>query len=306
MITNCPACSAQYRLNKEKFGGKQVTLKCVQCQKVFQAQVPNLAHSAVSIHVLIAHNDESLCATIKDVLLKADISCQISHDGPSALTLMKAKPPHAIVVDVALPGLYAFEVVEKVKSVPGLENVKIILLSSVYNKMAYKRTPASLYGADAYIEKHHIPNDLVPYVHRLVTEAAPVAADTQPAEDEERVSGEAQSPAQEQEERKFSAEVNSKILQAEDEETTAIASDEVMAKAHRLARNIVSDIALYNQEKVEEGVGAGTFFELLGKEISEGRKLFKVRFPELKEEGDKLLQAEFKSFIERRSAETSS
>ena len=28
MITNCPACNAQFKLNKEKFGGKQLTLKC--------------------------------------------------------------------------------------------------------------------------------------------------------------------------------------------------------------------------------------------------------------------------------------
>ena len=79
----------------------------------------------------------------------------------------------------------------------------------------------------------------------------------------------------------FADEMNSKILQAETEETSADASFEVPEKARRLARNIVSDIALYNQSKVEEGVQDGTFFELLAKEIGEGRRLFKERFPEL-------------------------
>ena len=304
-MTNCPACDAQFRLNKEKFGGKQVTLKCVRCHKVFQVHVPAPSSSAVSIHVLIAHNDESLCATIKEVLDKADISSQISHDGPSALTLMKAKPPQVAIVDVALPGLYAFEVVEKIRSVPGLENVKIILLSSVYNKMAYKRTPASLYGADAYIEKHHIPNDLVAYVHRLVTDAAPADTSLPPELEEEQVAGEAPSPAEEQEVREFTDEVNTKILQAENDETSACASAEVPEKAHRLARNIVADIALYNQEKVEEGGQSGNFFELLSPEIAEGRRLFQERFPELVTNGKDLLQAEFDSFIERKKADIS-
>jgi len=305
MITSCPACSAQFKLNKEKFGGKQVTLKCVKCHKVFQVNVPEPSKAAIAIHVLIAHSDENLCATIKEVLQKADISCQVSHDGPGALTLMKAKPPQVVIVDVALPGLYAFEVVEKVRAIPGLENVKIILLSSVYNKMAYKRTPASLYGADAYIEKHHIPNDLVAYVHRLVTGAVPAETAPPPEPDEETVAGEPPTPEEEQETRDFTDEVNTKILQAENVETSAEATNEIPEKAHRLARNIVSDIALYNQEKVEEGVQAGTFFEILNKEIGEGRKLFYERFPELVGNGTDILQEEFESFIERRRADTS-
>jgi CheY-like chemotaxis protein len=47
--------------------------------------------------------------------------------------------------------------------------------------------------------------------------------------------------------------------------------------ALRLARIIVSDIALYNAKKVDEGVMNGTFFELLRAEIEEGRKLYEER-----------------------------
>ena len=175
----------------------------------------------------------------------------------------------------------------------------------VYNKMAYKRTPASLYGADAYIEKHHIPNDLVAYVHRLVTDAAPADAAAPPEPEEETVAGESPSPAEEREVREFTQEVNTKILQAEEEETSAGVSNNVPEKAHRLARNIVADIALYNQEKVEEGVQSGTFFDLLAKEIAEGRRLFQERFPDLVANNNDILQAEFNSFIERKKADIS-
>jgi CheY-like chemotaxis protein len=47
--------------------------------------------------------------------------------------------------------------------------------------------------------------------------------------------------------------------------------------ALRLARIIVSDIALYNAKKVDEGVINGTFFDLLRTEIEEGRKLYEER-----------------------------
>lgn len=55
------------------------------------------------------------------------------------------------------------------------------------------------------------------------------------------------------------------------------ASNPAQEAALRLARIIVSDIALYNAKKVDEGVLNGTFFDLLRTEIEEGRKLYEER-----------------------------
>jgi len=49
--------------------------------------------------------------------------------------------------------------------------------------------------------------------------------------------------------------------------------------ARRLARLILSDIIIYNAEKVEEGVREGTFFELLKNEIEDGRNYYESRVP---------------------------
>ena len=47
--------------------------------------------------------------------------------------------------------------------------------------------------------------------------------------------------------------------------------------ALRLARAIVSDIALYNQDKVAEGIKNDSIFELMADELSEGREHFYTR-----------------------------
>lgn len=47
--------------------------------------------------------------------------------------------------------------------------------------------------------------------------------------------------------------------------------------AFRLARAIVSDIALYNQDKVAEGIKNDSIFELMGEELEEGRVHFFTR-----------------------------
>jgi hypothetical protein len=52
--------------------------------------------------------------------------------------------------------------------------------------------------------------------------------------------------------------------------------------ARRLARAIASDLSLYNEEKIVEGVTHDNLFDVLADEIEEGRALFKSRVaPEL-------------------------
>ena len=47
--------------------------------------------------------------------------------------------------------------------------------------------------------------------------------------------------------------------------------------AYRLARTIVSDIALYNKDKIQNGIKNDNIFELLERELEEGLKLYKSR-----------------------------
>jgi hypothetical protein len=52
--------------------------------------------------------------------------------------------------------------------------------------------------------------------------------------------------------------------------------------ARRLARAIASDLSLYNEEKIMEGITHDNLFDVLTEELEEGRALFKSRVsPEL-------------------------
>jgi hypothetical protein len=56
--------------------------------------------------------------------------------------------------------------------------------------------------------------------------------------------------------------------------------------ARRLARAIASDLSLYNEDKIVQGVQGDNLFEVLAEEIEEGRALFKSRVaPELYAKG---------------------
>jgi hypothetical protein len=169
--------------------------------------------------------------------------------------------------------------------------------------MAYKRKPSSLYGADDYIEKHHVPNDLVPRINRLITDARPLPKRYLPSAEEE-VAGKALEQREAMAESKeYIDEINLLIRSAEEREVHAEASTDEMEKARRLARIIVSDIALYNQDRVEEGIRTGRFYEFLAPEIAEGRRLFAERVGSEQRHPEDFLQTAFAALIERRRKE---
>lgn len=56
-------------------------------------------------------------------------------------------------------------------------------------------------------------------------------------------------------------------------------------RARQLARAIASDLTLYHEAKILEGIANDTLFEVMSDEIEEGRELFKSRVtPEIYEQ----------------------
>jgi DNA-binding response OmpR family regulator len=63
----------------------------------------------------------------------------------------------ALVVDVALPGAPGFELTAPAREA----GVKVVILvASVFRRTSYKRRPRRLYGADDYVEIHHLGDHL--------------------------------------------------------------------------------------------------------------------------------------------------
>jgi hypothetical protein len=80
-------------------------------------------------------------------------------------------------------------------------------------------------------------------------------------------------------------------------------SDDANAKARRLARLIVSDIALYNRKNVERGVKEGNFLELLEHDIKEARSLYARRVSEEIRNSTSYLDDAFQELFEKTKQE---
>jgi predicted Zn finger-like uncharacterized protein len=161
MIVRCPSCSTRFRLDRGRLKGKRVTLRCVRCRNTFKVDVIDAPPEKAPLKVLVAHADAAIGDTMVAILEKNGIATQVCQRGDEVLPGMEAFAPQVVVIDVALPGLFAFEVIGRIRAHPFFKKAKVVLLSSVYNQEAYKRRPSSLYGADDFVEGPHIERDLL-------------------------------------------------------------------------------------------------------------------------------------------------
>jgi len=117
---------------------------------------PYLPKTAPKATLLLADADEVFLNKIGGELLNAGYAVWYARGGEAALNFIREKKPPVAIIEVMLPGLFGFEVCEKVKSDPAIaQATKLILIGSVYEKNRFRRAPISLYGADEYVDKYH-------------------------------------------------------------------------------------------------------------------------------------------------------
>ncbi len=299
MIVKCPKCGAKYRLDPKKFSGKSPKIKCKHCGEIFPvyenvvdwegATPPSEGKKETpppsgKANAIIATANSELAGVIEKILKSAGISPQIIRDGIEALYRITNQNPSIAIIDVDLPRLYGFEVSELVRRNDPQKNIKIILIGSIYNKDAYKRSPEYLYGADHYIDRHTIEEELPGIINQIApSQEGKVSAPS------ETVPEEKPAPAEKKE-------IDLSSLSPEDQEW--------VKKAQRKARLIAADIALYNEDAIREGLIHGDVYERIAKDLKAGREHYEKTIPEhirklkdfLGEEIEKMLEAKRKEF----------
>ena len=300
MIAACPRCAARYRIEKEKLRPDGVRLRCAKCEAVFRVRPPaeeaeashaeapaapvaSLADTSVRAAparsasaapapgadlVLVGMPEADAGKDLEEALRSWGIDAVVVSDGVEALLEIQRKLPRVAVLSAALPRMFGFQICELMKRNESLRSIGVVLVGSIHHPDRYRRPPGELYGADAYVEEPDLPDGLMPALERLGVsvrgvrgrgEAAPPRA--APAATPRAAAPPAAAPAP-------------PPPKLDD------GLGEQRAKAERLARIIVSDIVLYNEEKFAAAVRAGRVVEALTPDLEEGRALFRDRIDE--------------------------
>jgi CheY-like chemotaxis protein len=112
--------------------------------------------------ILLVEDNEVYAKVIKVCLEASDHEVHVATDGESALNRVKQIMPHAILLDIMLPGINGIAVCKRLKEDPDLRHVPIIMLSA---KSEIRDVEAAIKaGDDDYITKN---NDIESVWHEI-------------------------------------------------------------------------------------------------------------------------------------------
>lgn len=281
MIVICPKCRVKLKIADEKVSPGGTRFKCPKCTTILMVKRPvsKLKERQDNL-ILVAHGDNSIVDRITGILEKEGFQVITAYNGIDAMVKSLREHPFLAIIDVALPKIYGFEVCKRIKERKETADVKVILITSVYDRSKYRRAPSTTYGADEYIEEPDIEEKLIEKIKQL-GEAVKSLPEKEDA-------GMAEPPLKE--------EIKDTVQKLPEEKT----EDEDIRRARRLVRTILSDIALYNPKQVEEAIERGTFRETFQTQLREGLKLYQMRISqEVREKGD-FYNEEIDRFIEEK------
>jgi len=232
--------------------------------------------------VLIAHDSAEMAAEIEQALRDIAGRLTVVKSGEEALSHLVREHPGVLVVDVALPGRAPFELCDDIRQA-GLRT-RVVLVASVYKRTRYKRRPTSLYGADDYVEQHHI-HDMLPEKVKVLLSGVGSSADVPHGEVDPVAAARVRDAAD-----------AAMTIQFE-------SVDEGLARAGRLCNLIVADVILYNGSAFETMRNFSYAPARLLDDLQEAREIFAKLVPaEIRGDRD-WVGKQFAELLERRPPE---
>lgn len=120
----------------------------------------------VSKRILIIDDEPNIVISLQFLMERAGYQVQVANDGEAGLAMVRAQPPDLIVLDVMMPKLDGFGVLEAIRTDPALAGVRVLMLTAK-GREAEQRKGLEL-GADAYMPKPFSTRDLVARVKALL------------------------------------------------------------------------------------------------------------------------------------------
>ena len=126
--------------------------------------------SRVEPLVLLADDDPESIALVDVALRSEGITCRTVENGLAALQLARELGPDLILLDIRMPKMNGFEVLETVRRDPGLQTIPVILLTGCDDLTDVMR--GAELRAEEYLSKPVSPKLLLDRVKRLLSTGA--------------------------------------------------------------------------------------------------------------------------------------
>jgi len=123
-----------------------------------------------NFRVLVVEDDLFLRGLMSQKLTKEGFSVIEAVDGEEGLKMVSEKQPHIVLLDLILPGIGGFEVLEKIRQDENIGGIPVLILSNLGQKDDLDK--AKRLGATDYLVKaHNTPGEIVAKVKSILAQS---------------------------------------------------------------------------------------------------------------------------------------
>jgi DNA-binding response OmpR family regulator len=120
----------------------------------------------MSKRILIVDDEPNIVISLEFLMMREGHEVRVARDGEAGLAAVRTHRPDLVVLDVMMPKLDGFAVLEAVRSDPKLAATRILMLTAKGREAEMAKGLAL--GADAYMSKPFSTRDLVDKVKELL------------------------------------------------------------------------------------------------------------------------------------------
>lgn len=116
---------------------------------------------------MLVEDDRFFSTLLKTRLEKEGFSVMQAFDGEEATTLLQTNKPNLIIMDLIMPKMNGFEVLQTMSIMPEMQKIPVVIVSNLAQDSDVQK--ASELGAKEYFVKAKIPIDsLIQEIKKLV------------------------------------------------------------------------------------------------------------------------------------------
>lgn len=117
-------------------------------------------------NILIIEDDEFLRGLISKKLFSENFAVSVAADGKEGIKKIIKEKPDLVLLDLILPGIDGFEVLQKIKKEEATATTRIIVLSNMDQKEEIDRA-IKLGAEDYFIKAQMTPDEIVEKIKTL-------------------------------------------------------------------------------------------------------------------------------------------
>ena len=122
-------------------------------------------------NVLVVDDELNILLSLEYLMSHAGLTVTTAPDGETALLRIADASPDLLLLDISLPGISGFEVLEQLRRSESERHLPVIMLTAHGREV--EREKGFALGADDYVTKPFSTQQLVEKVKALLAERAP-------------------------------------------------------------------------------------------------------------------------------------